>query len=382
MATIRTIDSLDIKEISRQIGKTYIYCEDRSVSHMINLYSSEMVRDIVIDVVVSDKSKQCNDLGGINTILINELPENMGFSIVVIDRNKELVIEKLKRYQAAEIYVPDQAAVDKLYENNSNKDTLEYYSRFQSEPLLFQYIEIETVNRCNGTCGFCPVNRNEKQRPYHKMTDELFHKIIDELNSMDYTGQVALFSNNEPFIDDRIPEFAGYARNRLPKACLYLFTNGILLTEEKFRNTIHYLNFIQIDTYIEDELPEPEYVQSIRKWADEEKVSDKMIYFRISPDTVRYSRGGSAPNKKKGSKVNELCRLPLTQMVVRPDGKISLCCNDALGQYTLGDVNKSTLREIWNSEEYRRIRGSIIRGRDNIDLCRNCDTIDRRSFKP
>lgn len=27
-------------------------------------------------------------------------------------------------------------------------------------------------------------------------------------------------------------------------------------------------------------------------------------------------------------------------MVVRPDGKVSLCCNDALGTMTLGDLTK------------------------------------------
>lgn len=35
---------------------------------------------------------------------------------------------------------------------------------------LFEEIEIETLNRCNGKCSFCPVNVNEPQRPYHKMS--------------------------------------------------------------------------------------------------------------------------------------------------------------------------------------------------------------------
>ena len=28
-------------------------------------------------------------------------------------------------------------------------------------------IEIETINRCNGICPFCPINANEPQRPYY-----------------------------------------------------------------------------------------------------------------------------------------------------------------------------------------------------------------------
>ena len=39
------------------------------------------------------------------------------------------------------------------------------------------------------------------------------------------------------------------------------------------------------------------------------------------------------------------CILPYKQMIIRPDGKTSLCCNDPYGKNTLADVNKMTLRE-------------------------------------
>ena len=44
---------------------------------------------------------------------------------------------------------------------------------------LFESIEIETINRCNGTCSFCPINRNDDTRILHKMSDELFYNIIE-----------------------------------------------------------------------------------------------------------------------------------------------------------------------------------------------------------
>lgn len=62
-------------------------------------------------------------------------------------------------------------------------------------------------------------------------------------------------------------------------------------------------------------------------------------------------------------------------LIIRPDGKISLCCNDALGKYTLGDVNNQSIDEIWNSEEYQKIRNEMLyNGRKNLLLCKNCDT--------
>ena len=51
---------------------------------------------------------------------------------------------------------------------------------------LFNNIEIETVNRCNGTCSFCPVNKNQDPREYKKMPEELFKKIIKELKEINY----------------------------------------------------------------------------------------------------------------------------------------------------------------------------------------------------
>lgn len=43
---------------------------------------------------------------------------------------------------------------------------------------LFLRIDIETINRCNGTCPFCPVNAKAEQRPYAKMSEDLFKKNI------------------------------------------------------------------------------------------------------------------------------------------------------------------------------------------------------------
>jgi MoaA/NifB/PqqE/SkfB family radical SAM enzyme len=86
-------------------------------------------------------------------------------------------------------------------------------------------IEIETINRCNSTCNFCPVNRFSDPRSLTRMPETLFHKIIDDLAAHDFSGNLSLFSNNEPFLDKRIFDFAAYARVTLPRAII-----SILLT--------------------------------------------------------------------------------------------------------------------------------------------------------
>ena len=113
-------------------------------------------------------------------------------------------------------------------------------------------IEIETINRCNNDCSFCPVNRNDDTRPFCKMSEELFKKIIDELAQNNYSGYISLFSNNEPLVDVRIFQFLKYAKDKLPNATHCMYTNGILLDDEKYIELVKYLDFLVIDNYDDD----------------------------------------------------------------------------------------------------------------------------------
>lgn len=239
-------------------------------------------------------------------------------------------------------------------------------------------IEIETLNRCNGKCSFCPVNATEEQRPYAKMSEDLFKKIIDELKMINYSGRLALFSNNEPYLDERIIEFMKYARKSVPNAYIYVYTNGTMLTLDKYKESMKYLDEIHIDNYSDDERMLP-VVQEIKRYIEKEKpefFSRTNIDMRLQ-NQILFNRGGQAPNRKGGSKRTKTrCSYPYLQMVIRPDGKVSLCCNDAKGVYTMGDLNESMITEIWYSNKYREIRKAMMKtGRRNLALCQYCDTV-------
>ena len=237
---------------------------------------------------------------------------------------------------------------------------------------IFKSVEIETVNRCNGKGNFCPVNVNEKQRDYAKMTGDLYLKIIEDLKNINYNGHLALFSNNEPFLDSRIIEWNKIARENLPNAYIYLYTNGSLLTKEKVVDVMQYMDELVIDNYDGGEEQEKLFGE-IESWG---KRNNKIItVFKRSTDEVLTSRGGQSPNKKRVRSLKGGCFYPFQQLVIRPNGKVSLCCNDALGVYTMGDCNKQTLNEIWNSESYREVRRSLMKnGRVGLKLCDRCDT--------
>ena len=262
------------------------------------------------------------------------------------------------------------------------KEVQEYWKFFQTNKPMFQWIEIETLNRCNGECGFCPVNRNEKQRPYKKMSRDVFVKIVDELSELNYRGNVAMFSNNEPFLDDRIETFCKYAREKLPEAYIYIASNGTLLDVEKVKKIIEYVDELVLDIYKNDLCEkDPDNVMQIINWSKQEKIDNKIRIGRINKKAIRSSRGGSSPNSKSFVTIQDSCPLLLLQMIIRPDGKVSLCCNDALGKITLGDVTKEKLKTIWNGEKYNAYREQLLNcGRDKIMLCKNCDYVDLRKI--
>ena len=92
-------------------------------------------------------------------------------------------------------------------------------------------------------------------------------------------------------------------------------------------------------------------------------------------DEILTTRGGDAPNRtEKIEMTTERCTLPFRQLIIRPDGKISLCCNDPLGKMTLGDLSKQSLEEVWYGEAFRDVREKLRKGRGSLEHCRFCDT--------
>ena len=253
----------------------------------------------------------------------------------------------------------------------------EFVKDVGTEPAMFSVIEIETVNRCNGTCSFCPVNRRNDTRKMHVMNDELFEKIIRELSMIGYKGHVTLYSNNEPLLDPNLSERAAFSRKMLPDAVIHVFTNGTLLTLERFLELIPHVDEFVIDNYsVEHRLHET--VQTVYEFVREHsELRRKVTVVVRDPEEILSTRGGDAPNRKYMPSFPENgCALPFQQMVVRPDGKLSLCCNDPLGKETLGDLSKQTLLEAWNSEAYRKVRKELMEGRGKRKHCRYCDVFD------
>ena len=327
----------------------------------------------------------------LNHIADCEIIVTTKFKNKIIDQLKDMGIKRYAVYTGADHrYYPTNQLIVNPYENgtfldNSQQAIEQKIKEIESEVeqlygrnVLFDHVEIETVNRCNGNCSFCPVSKGNDSREYHVMSQELFESIIDQLAKINYSGRLALFSNNEPFLDEMIIDKHKYAREKLPNARMHLFTNGTLLTVEKFIEITKYLDELVIDNY-QQELklirPCKEIVEYCK---DHTELKEKVTIILRKPNEILSSRGGDAPNRQGdlASCSEAKCVLPYKQLIIRPDGRVSLCCNDPLGKNTLADLTKETLLEAWNNERFRTVREALYHGRMNWGHCKYCDAFN------
>lgn len=298
--------------------------------------------------------------------------------------DNQIIVNRYERPKGLYGLVPEKLRKKRNFLSYSRyvDDYAKKMGHVEEQP-MFELVEIETINRCNNGCSFCPVNKNSDTREFHQMSEELFHRIIDQLAELNYSYRVGLYSNNEPFLDERIVDFAKYAREKLPNAYLEIFTNGTILTLEKFLAIMPYLDSMKIDNY-NQQLKLHKASQEIYDYCMEHDVyKDKLHIYLRKIDEVLSTRGGASPNATVSKSIDAKCILPFKQMVIRPDGKVSLCCADALGQMTLGDLNTEKMMDVWNGKAYQGIRRLLTeKGREGLRLCRGCDmTVYYKSFE-
>lgn len=142
-------------------------------------------------------------------------------------------------------------------------------------------------------------------------------------------------------------------------------------------STPHVIWQFIVFSHNEHQLPE------IRKMAeeygvDELAIKSAQIYDYESgnemiPKNETYSRykieDGSVRFKNK--LFNHCWRL-WNSCVITWDGKVVPCCFDKDGTYRLGDIVNSDFSSIWHGDAYKRFRAQIIKGRQYIDICKNC----------
>jgi MoaA/NifB/PqqE/SkfB family radical SAM enzyme len=278
---------------------------------------------------------------------------------------------------------------------------------------------IELTNCCNLACPECASGSGIMKRKKGYMSSSLFGKIIDEEDSGLLSAN--LYFQGEPMMH---PGFFSFIE-KAAKLRLTVSTNGHFLTGENadrivassldklivsidgmdsetyllYRKNGDYENVVEgirrvsearrrmrsslkleiqflVNRYNEAQIPAARKLAAATgaklRLKSMQVVNGEMKGYWMPEDERfrRYelNRGGYTI---KSSLRNRCSRLWLNP-VITWDGLVLPCCFDKDAEHVMGDINISSLREIWYGERYKDFRRSLLLNRKGIGICTNC----------
>jgi radical SAM protein with 4Fe4S-binding SPASM domain len=278
--------------------------------------------------------------------------------------------------------------------------------------LFPKVVLIDTVSFCDLRCSMCV--HKEIKRKKGIMPWQIFTKIIDEIAETDknirvwmvFFGEALLLKKTRPSIFDMI----AYAKSK-GLTDVVLNTNGNLMNEEASRKLIvsgldgvyagidaftpevyskirvggdykkvvkNTLSLLKLKKTLKSSKPDV-FVQFVEMDINKEE-KDSFIDFwkkngakvKIRPK-VSWAGSIEASNLILDNKDRWPCHWAMQTMSIINTGKVVTCAVDLDARFIAGDINKSSLKEIWNSslKELRLLHMS--KKFDRLpDNCRNC----------
>jgi radical SAM protein with 4Fe4S-binding SPASM domain len=285
-------------------------------------------------------------------------------------------------------------------------------------------IAIEPTTSCNLRCPECPSGLRQFTRPIGMLEPTFFKKTIDAI----YKELIYLtfYFQGEPYLNPNFLEMVKYASDK--KIYTSTSTNAHYLTPEQAIKTVESnldRLIISIDgttqeTYEQYRIggnlqkvidgtkniiaakkklksktphivfqflvvkPNEHQLNDVKKLADELGVDE--VVFKTAqvydfengnpliPTNQTYSRYKQQTDgtyKIKNELLNQCWRM-WSSCVITWDGLVVPCCFDKDAKHQLGDLKLQSFQELWNSSKYQGFRQSILKSRQEIDICKNC----------
>lgn len=307
-----------------------------------------------------------------------------------------------------------------------------YYSRLINKPVqigLPFFISIEPTTSCNLRCPQCPSGLREFTRPTGMLQNQLFEKII--LQTKKHLHSLTFYFQGEPYLNPDFLKMVSFANDN--NIFTITSTNAHYLTEENAKQTVlskldkliisvdgitqevyekyriggQYTKVIEgtkeilrqkrllnsstphvVWQFVVFKTNEHQ-IEAVKKLGkelgvDEVKIKTAQIYdfengHDLIPENEEYSRYKKSDSGNSDSYRYELKNKLLNQCwrmwqgcVITWDGKVVPCCFDKDAKYKLGNLETDTFESIWFSAPYNNFRRSILKSRNQIDICTNC----------
>lgn len=195
-------------------------------------------------------------------------------------------------------------------------------------------VEIEINTRCNRSCSYCPVSILPPPSANNNMPWSIYERIVLQLEGIHYDGRISFHLYSEPLLRKDLHKFVSYAKSRLPRCSIVLFTNGDLLTEEKYQTLMK----AGVDTIVitaHSGAVHPDRPRQIVQYPSDLELTN---------------RGGVIPLPTAQEMLAVPCFAPGEMLIITVNGDVLLCYEDARREVTLGNIVAETLFDIWSSE--------------------------------
>jgi radical SAM protein with 4Fe4S-binding SPASM domain len=285
-------------------------------------------------------------------------------------------------------------------------------------------LSIEPTTACNLGCPECPSGLKQFSRDIGNLKAENFNRWLDQLSpTLSYLN---FYFQGEPFIHNDILQFISKAS----QAGIYTSTstNAHFITEKRAQEIVKSgldRILISIDGTTQEVYeqyrvhgtlqkvldgtkhlvaarknlnsrtphiifqflvvrPNEHQIEEAKQLANEYKVDE--IRFKTAqvydyengnpliPTIEKYSRYKRLSNGKfivKSSLDNHCWRM-WSGAVVTWDGKVVPCCFDKDATHEMGNLSREDFKSIWKGKAYAMFRKQLLKGRKEIDICKNC----------
>jgi len=295
---------------------------------------------------------------------------------------------------------------------NRFKTVNNYYRRKITTGEYPIIMNIEIINTCNFRCIMCPIWK--MKRPIGKMSFELWKKIIDEIS-----GKVEMIMPHifgESLLHPEIVKFVKYAKEA--GVNVSIDTNASVLSKKKaedlfkagldkiticfdghtkkiyekvrvggvfeetkrnLENAIKIRNKLKYKTKI--------YIQFISLSINSHEIPNFIKEWEPKVDKVRIKKFGNLGanisqkqyTHKKFENSSIPCNLLWNTMAVSWEGNALMCCQDLNGLRITGNLENSSVKEIWNGKRMQNLR-RVHRNGKRETLCKNCSHKTNKFF--
>jgi radical SAM protein with 4Fe4S-binding SPASM domain len=229
------------------------------------------------------------------------------------------------------------------------------------------------------------------------MPTELIYDIIDQLAEHPRPFFFSPFKVNEPLLDKRLFDILRRVNSFIPHARVRVFTNGSALTENAIDQIDRLINIEHLWISLNETDPEKyealmglkfDRTASNLDFLHHRGLNHEIVVSRVSDGQDGAFREYVADRwpdfkcvviKKDGwlGYTDPIGSIPDAgcgrwyELSIMATGKVSLCCMDGAGEYSIGDVTKDSLQTIYNAPHWRE-RRERMQSRLELHPCSTC----------